>query len=107
MIFGRQEKKDWNTRDIDWNAVDRQLISQRILVTRPEINGRKISSLRLRNLYGINISRVYRSGVQDVYKRQPYMGYDKWRRIQLHDRDLEILRNEFPDNPDDGLSIFS
>lgn len=24
LIFGRQEKKDWNTRDIDWNAVDRQ-----------------------------------------------------------------------------------
>lgn len=64
LIFGRQEKKDWNMRDIDWNAVDRQLISQRILVTRPEINGRKLSSLRLRNLYGINISRVYRSGVQ-------------------------------------------
>ena len=64
LIFGRQEKKDWYTRDIDWNAVDRQLISQRILVTRPEINGRKLSSLRLRNLYGINISRVYRSGVQ-------------------------------------------
>lgn len=64
LIFGRQEKKDWNTRDIDWNAVDRQLISQRILITRPEINGRKLSSLRLRNLYGINISRVYRSGVQ-------------------------------------------
>ena len=64
LIFGRQEKKDWNTRDIDWNAVDRQLISQRILVTRPEINGRKLSSLRLRNLYGINISRVHRSGVQ-------------------------------------------
>lgn len=64
LIFGRKEKKDWNTRDIDWNAVDRQLISQRILVTRPEINGRKLSSLRLRNLYGINISRVYRSGVQ-------------------------------------------
>ena len=31
---------------------------------RPEINGRKLSSLRLRNLYGINISRVHRSGVQ-------------------------------------------
>ena len=57
LIFGEQELKDWN-------AVDSQLISQRILVTRPEINGRKLSSLRLRNNYGINISRVYRSGVQ-------------------------------------------
>lgn len=64
VIFGEQEQKDWNKGDIDWNAIDRQLISQRIVVTRPEINGRKLSSLRLRNLYGINISRVHRSGVQ-------------------------------------------
>lgn len=64
LIFGEQEKKDWNKENIDWNAVDSQLISQRILVTRPEINGKKLSQLRLRNTYGINISRVYRSGVQ-------------------------------------------
>lgn len=64
LIFGEQEQKDWNTGDIDWNSVDRKLVSQRILVTRPELNGRKLSSLRLRNHYGINISRVYRSGVQ-------------------------------------------
>lgn len=64
LIFGEQEQKDWNTENIDWNTVDGQLISQRILVTRPEINGKKLSSLRLRNTYGINISRVYRSGVQ-------------------------------------------
>ena len=64
LIFGEQEQKDWNKESIDWNSVDSQLISQRILVTRPEINGRKLASLRLRNNYGINISRVYRSGVQ-------------------------------------------
>lgn len=64
LIFGEQEQKDWNTDSIDWNSVDGQLVSQRILVTRPEINGKKLSSLRLRNNYGINISRVYRSGVQ-------------------------------------------
>ena len=64
MIFGEQEKRDWNKEDIDWNAIDSQLISQRILVTRPEINGKRLSQLRLRNSYGINISRVYRSGVQ-------------------------------------------
>lgn len=64
LIFGEQEQKDWNAGDIDWNSVDRKLVSQRILITRPELNGRKLSSLRLRNNYGINISRVYRSGVQ-------------------------------------------
>lgn len=64
LLFGEQQHKDWNKENIDWNSVDSQLISQRILITRPEINGRKLSSLRLRNHYGINISRVYRSGVQ-------------------------------------------
>ena len=64
VLFGEHENKDWNKEDIDWNAIDSQLISQRIVVTRPEINGKRLSSLRLRNHYGINISRVYRSGVQ-------------------------------------------
>ncbi|MDE7304759.1 MAG: putative transporter [Alistipes sp.] len=64
LLFGEQEDKDWNRKNIDWNAVDNQLISQRIVVTRPELNGKKLSSLRLRNTYGINISRVDRSGVQ-------------------------------------------
>lgn len=63
LLFGAQEHEDWNAADIDWNAIDSQLISQRILVTRPEINGKRLGSLRLRNHYGINISRVYRAGV--------------------------------------------
>ncbi len=63
LLFGEQENKNWNAEDIDWNAIDSQLISQRILVTKPEINGKKLGSLRLRNHYGINISRVYRAGV--------------------------------------------
>ena len=62
-MFGEQENTDWNKEDIDWNAIDSQLISQRIVVTRPELNGKKLGSLHLRNHYGINISRVYRSGV--------------------------------------------
>ena len=64
VLFGEQEHTDWNKEDIAWNAIDSQLISQRIVVTRPELNGKKLGSLHLRNHYGINISRVYRSGVQ-------------------------------------------
>ena len=65
VLFGEQEENtDWNKEDIDWNAIDSELISQRIVVTRPELNGKKLGSLRLTNHYGINISRVYRSGVQ-------------------------------------------
>ena len=64
ILFGEQEKKDWNKEDIDWDAIDSQLISKHIVISRPEINGKKLGSLRLRNMYGINISRVLRSGVQ-------------------------------------------
>ena len=64
VLFGEQENKDWNKDDIDWNAIDSELVSARIVVTRPELNGKRLGSLRLRNHYGINISRVYRSGVQ-------------------------------------------
>ena len=64
ILFGEEEKVDWNKKDIDWNAIDSQLVSQRIVVSRSEINGKKLGSLRLRNHYGINITRVYRSGVQ-------------------------------------------
>lgn len=64
ILFGEQENRDWNKEDIDWNAIDSQLISKHIIISRPEINGKKLGSLRLRNTYGINISRVMRSGVQ-------------------------------------------
>ena len=62
ILFGEQENQDWNKEDIDWNAIDSQLISKHIVISRPEINGKKLGSLRLRNSYGINISRVMRSG---------------------------------------------
>ena len=64
ILFGEQENRDWNKEDIDWNAIDSQLISKHIIISRPEINGKKLGALRLRNTYGINISRGLRSGVQ-------------------------------------------
>lgn len=63
-LFGEEEKQDWNNENIDWNAIDSQLTSKIILITKPAINGKKLGSLRLRNIYGVNISRVYRSGIK-------------------------------------------
>lgn len=63
MLFGEHENEDWNREEIDWNAIDSRLVSRHVAVTRPELNGKKLGSLRLRNSYGINISRVSRSGV--------------------------------------------
>ena len=39
VLLGEQEHTDWNKEDIDWNAIDSQLISQRIVVT-PDRSGR-------------------------------------------------------------------
>ena len=62
-LFGPQENIDWNKKGIDWNAIDNQLVSRKVLVTKPEINGVKLGSLRLRNSFGINITRVNRAGI--------------------------------------------
>ena len=62
-IFGEKADKDWNKKDIDWNRIDRQLVSRHILVTKPNINGVKLVSLKLRNTFGINITRVNRAGI--------------------------------------------
>ena len=78
VLFGEQESTDWNKRDIDWNKVDSQLVSQRILITKPELNGKKLGSLHLRNEYGVNTTRVYRGGLQFLARPQL--------RLQLGDR---------------------
>ena len=63
-LFGEEEKRDWNSENINWNAPDSQLTSKIILVTKPAINGRRLGSLRLRNIYGVNVGLVYRSGIK-------------------------------------------
>lgn len=52
------------------NTPDSVLISRRILITKPSINGKKFSDLRLRTRYGITITRVNRAGVDLI----PYQG---------------------------------
>lgn len=70
--------------DVAWgnNTPDSELVSRRILVTRSEINGKKFSDLRLRTKYGINITRVNRSGVDLI----PYQGLE----LQIGDRVMVV-----------------
>lgn len=77
-LFGPQENVDWNKKDIDWNAIDSQLISRKILVSKPGINGTKLGDLKLRNSFGINITRVNRAGIDLLPSRSL--------RLQLGDR---------------------
>ncbi len=50
--------------NIDWEAQDAPLVSKRILVTKNEINGKTLGSLNLRSIYGVNVTRIHRSGLQ-------------------------------------------
>ena len=69
-LFGHKENVDWNKKDIDWNAIDSQLVSRKVLVTKSEHNGVKLGDLRLRNSYGINITRVNRAGIDLLPSRK-------------------------------------
>lgn len=64
VLFGEHESRDWNTGDIDWNKIDSSLTSKTVVISKPELNGHRLGSLKLRNTYGINITRVSRSGVR-------------------------------------------
>jgi putative transport protein len=47
----------------EWDMLDSHLVSRRILITKSGINGKPIRQLNLRTNFGVNITRVNRSGV--------------------------------------------
>ncbi len=65
MLFGlRDESENWNREDINWDKLDGKLMSRNMVITRSEINGRKLGSLRLHNRYRVNVSRINRMGLK-------------------------------------------
>lgn len=64
VLFGEKSDRDWNKPDINWDTLDKNLVSRTITISKPELNGRRLGSLKLRKLYVVNISRVTRSGVR-------------------------------------------
>ena len=57
-FFGRQISAEWEQ--------DKKLISRRILITKPELNGKSLAQLKIRNNFGASITRINRSGVDLV-----------------------------------------
>ncbi len=52
--------------DLDWDAtnqLDKPMVSRRILVTQPKINGKTLGELHFSSMYGVNVTRVNRSGM--------------------------------------------
>ncbi len=64
LLFGVEDQKDWNREKIDWNAIDAQLESRVIVLTRTVLNGKILGKLRLRDTYGVNVSRVIRGDIK-------------------------------------------
>lgn len=72
------KKEEWET-SADSQT---QLVSRRIVITKESINGKKLSDLRLRTKYGINITRINRAGIDLI----PYQGIE----LQMGDRVMVV-----------------
>ena len=64
ILFGKKINKDWNKEAIDWNAIDTQVESRVLVLTRTELNGKRLGELHLRKSYGVNVSRVLRGDMK-------------------------------------------
>jgi putative transport protein len=58
-FFGIQVKMEKH----EWELLDKHLVSRRILITKSNVNGKQLRHLNLRSTFGVNITRVNRSGV--------------------------------------------
>ncbi len=59
--------------DIDWDnegKLDKPMVSRRILVTQPAINGKTLGELHFSSMYGVNVTRINRSGMDLFAARQ-------------------------------------
>ncbi len=95
LIFGKKLSTDWNKKGIDWNNIDKELISKRIVITKREINGKRLDELRLRSRFGINVTRIDRSGI--------ILFADKGLHLQLGDRMLIVGSREAVDAAEKAL----
>ena len=48
---------------VDWEKQDMPMVSRRILITKSDINGKKLGDMHFRSMFGVNITRVNRSGM--------------------------------------------
>lgn len=54
--------------EVDWHEEDqpKQMVSRRIVVTNSAMNGKTLSKLQFRSVYGVNVTRISRQGM-DLY----------------------------------------
>lgn len=63
VILGKKidmDEKMWNKQE------GNELVSERLVVTNPKLNGRRLGDLKLRNTFNITITRIKRAGIDMV-----------------------------------------
>lgn len=66
FIGSKVEYIDWDNQ----SKQDKPMVSRRILVTQPAINGKTLGELHFSSMYGVNVTRVNRSGMDLFAARQ-------------------------------------
>ena len=49
---------------VEWEKQDVPMASKKILVTKSSVNGKTLASLHPSSMYGVNVTRIYRSGLE-------------------------------------------
>ncbi len=49
--------------EVDWKAQDEPMVSRRIVITRSRINGKTLGQMHFSSVYGVNVTRVTRQGM--------------------------------------------
>ena len=52
--------------EVDWEKQDTPMVSRRILITQPKMNGKQLGECHFSSMYGVNVTRVNRSGM-DIF----------------------------------------
>ena len=77
---------------VEWEREDKNLISRRILITKPELNGKSLSQLKIRNNFGACITRINRSGVDLV--ATPHLQLQMGDRVTIVGSELAVSHAE-------------
>ncbi len=49
--------------EVDWKKQDEPMVSRRVLITRSSINGKTLGQLHFSSVYGVNVTRITRQGM--------------------------------------------
>lgn len=50
----------------DWVKLDNQFVSRSVIITKGSLTGKSLETLKLRNTFGVNVTRVLRAGIELV-----------------------------------------